>query len=852
MNKIFDKFRRPYYIYAPAYTHKSAGIRVMHLLCHYLNRMGEESYIYSEALSPNLWTPRLTAEIKKRHDMLGVQPIAVYPEVVHGNPFELACVVRYILNHIGLLGGPSNYLSSDLKFFYIEEYVDQETGIDNANLLTVPVIDLGLFNNKNNPFDSSRDLKVVYPGRFLEAKEKYPDLFDGAVVITYEWPSTQEEIVKVLRKAKVLYSFANSAIIGEAVFCGCPVVMVDSPYTRRPVTYWNGPSGDGLFADLGIAWNDSQEVVEMAREQTKERYDIELVARDRFVGQLHSFIEKTQSMPITPFKDASEWSVSRWMVDRQPSSGRVFSIQMLLKANPDIGTLGVAIIAPLGVDPLAVSSTLASLGRQHRSVDGVWLIGPGAPSVEMAQRGERVDGDAPWPQLLSERVARGDAPDFLWVLHAGDQLLPHATLLMGEYRLRQPDPLVWYVDEAVQGEMGVTNPMLKPDFNIDLLRSYPYTGRGLVLSTVVVQAVGGLDPRVLDLAPIDLIWRLVEQAGPGVVGHIPEVLVLSQVGLMDWICHAETMVWSPVVTQAHFVRIGSDAQVVPSATLGVNRVDYSLGDRPLVSIIIPTRDQLPVLQACVESVMEKTAYTNYELLLVDNGSVDAGAVQFLAQLEAMSLDQVRVLRRPEPFSFSAMANFAAAQARGSVLLFLDNDIQVMHSDCLSLLLGHALRPEVGVVGARLDYLDGRVQHAGLVLGMNNSVGFGFQGLDGGQSGYMNRLCATQNVGAVSGSCLMMRKDVFNELGGFNEQDFPVYFGDADLCLRATQAGYLVTLAAEVRLQHMGGATRLLMEQFGQTALPDAEQDEPSVCQMAAAVGARPGLSPQLWSFFAWF
>src|SRR5690606_16149765 len=124
-----------------------------------------------------------------------------------------------------------------------------------------------------------------------------------------------------------------------------------------------------------------------------------------------------------------------------------------------------------------------------------------------------------------------------------------------EYRLRRPDPLVWYADEAVLQEDAAVNPMLKPDFNIDLLRSYPYVGRNLVLSTAAIQAVGGLDPRLADLAPIDLVWRMVEQAGPPVVGHVPEVLLYGAQGLVDWVCDAKTLAWSPAVTQAHFVRM---------------------------------------------------------------------------------------------------------------------------------------------------------------------------------------------------------------------------------------------------------------------------------------------------------
>jgi len=525
-------------------------------------------------------------------------------------------------------------------------------------------------------------------------------------------------------------------------------------------------------------------------------------------------------------EDAARWGVPQWMADRAPSAARVLAIQTMLRANPDVGTLGVAVIVPDDADAQAVADTLESLCAQHRPVDGVWLLGDGAVSAEGGSDIERVGGTEPWPQLLSQRIEQGGMPDFLWILHAGDRLLPHATLAMGECRLRMPDPLVWYADEAVLKEGVSANPMLKPDFNIDLLRSYPYVGRNLVLSTAAIQAVGGLDARVADLAPIDLVWRMVEQAGPPVVGHVPEVLLHGARSLMDWTCDAGTLTWFPAVTQAHFVRMGLNAQVLPGPVLGLFRVDYPLPEQPLVSIIVPTRDQFPILRDCIDGLMTRTAYPNYELLIVDNGSVDPGAVAFLAKLEGMAMDRVRVLRWPQAFDFAAMNNFAAEQARGEVLLFLNNDIQFSpetRADWLERLLRLALRPEVGMAGTRLDLLDGRVDQYGQVPGLDNSVGSAFRGEPSGKQGYMYRLIVQQNASALSASCLMMRRTVFQELGGFDAQSFPIYYADTDLSLKAVQAGYLLALEPDTGLLHMGGATRLLTERFGLAARPDDEQ-----------------------------
>lgn len=520
------------------------------------------------------------------------------------------------------------------------------------------------------------------------------------------------------------------------------------------------------------------------------------------------------------------WRVSEWLTERAPSAARVLAIQTMIRANPDVGSLGVAVIVPAGSDVRALIRTLESVGVQHRPVDVIWLIGSSVPDEAAGDTIELLRGDAHWATQLSDRISQGGVPDFLWLLHAGDRLVAHATLVMGEHRLRQHGPLVWYVDEAALDSAGnPVNPMLKPDFNIDLLRSYPYIGRNLVVSTAAVQAAGGLDDRVGDLAPLDLIWRLVEQVGPTVVGHVPEVLQFGERSLMEWAKTAETMTWFPAVTQAHLVRLGSDARVVPGPSLGLHRVEYPITTEPLVSIIIPTRNHFFILQKCIESLMEITTYTNYELIIVDNNSDEADACKFLDEISALGSSQFKVVRFHGAFDFSRINNFGAQHACGSVLLFLNNDIEVTDPAWLTILVSHVLRPEVGIVGARLNYPDGRVQHAGLILGLDNSVGFAFQGISGDQPGYMSRLELTHNVSAVSGACMMIRRDVFDELGGYDETQFSVYYGDVDLALRARQAGFLTVYAADAQLTHIGGATRLLTERFGVEAIPDdAERD----------------------------
>lgn len=542
------------------------------------------------------------------------------------------------------------------------------------------------------------------------------------------------------------------------------------------------------------------------------------------------------------------WGVVEWLEERKPCAARILAVQTMLRANPDVGTLGAVVVLPEGWSVHALNETLDSLNTQHRSVDGVWLLSSEPPDGAIGQGVEVLRHNGNWAESLSARISLGNVPDFLWVLYAGDQLLPHATLTMGEYRLRKPDPLVWYADEAVLAAGAPSNPILKPDFNIDLLRSYPYIGRNLVISTAAIQAAGGLNDRTAELAGIDLVWRLVEQVGPSVVGHVPEVLQLVSLSLADWLPNPRTVTLFSAITQAHFERLGVAAKVKSGPIAGLQYVEYPLIAKPMVSIIIPTRDQLPVLRACVEGLMERTAYPLYELVIVDNGSVEPDAIAYLAGLESIGSERIRILRRPQRFNFAAINNFAVEQAKGDVLLFLNNDVQISPStpaDWLDRLLMHVLRPEVAMAGPRLNLPAGGVEQFGRVLGMDDSVGPAFSNLPADWEGYMYRLIVQQNVSALSGTCLMMRREVFQELGGFDAEAFPVYYADADLCMKATQAGYLLVAEPDTGLTHMGGATRLLTEKFGVAADADEEQTDRLYARWLPKLAYDPNYHPAL-------
>jgi GT2 family glycosyltransferase len=259
-----------------------------------------------------------------------------------------------------------------------------------------------------------------------------------------------------------------------------------------------------------------------------------------------------------------------------------------------------------------------------------------------------------------------------------------------------------------------------------------------------------------------------------------------------------------LAVEEHLRRQQVAASVESIAELAVQRVKYAPPEpKPLVSIIIPTRNGQKLVRQCVESIRAKTTYAPYEIVLVDNGSDQKSAIEYFHALR--DAGTVRLLEDPLPFNFSRINNAAVREARGNYLVFLNNDIEVITPDWLTELVSHAQRPEIGAVGARLWYPNDTIQHAGLVL-VAGLAGHAHLGRKRGDHGYFSRASLIQSLSAVTAACICVRRDVFEEMGGFDET-LAVAFNDVDLCLRIRAAGYRILYTPYAELYHHESASR---------------------------------------------
>ncbi|HEX4386684.1 MAG TPA: glycosyltransferase family 2 protein [Myxococcales bacterium] len=410
-----------------------------------------------------------------------------------------------------------------------------------------------------------------------------------------------------------------------------------------------------------------------------------------------------------------------------------------------------------------LNERLARLKR--RPLFSILMLTPGRGALSQIYPGFELCAADDWAAALER--ARGD---FVILLDGQGELSPHALLRLAEEAEAHPEAALLYSDEDRLDEHGRRfEPSFKPDFSLDLLQSLDFIGGVAAWRRSLVLESGGLPG-----AEHDLALRVCGQLKPAQIRHVPEVL---------------------------YHRRG------PARATSARRMRQPLPEpAPLVSLIIPTRDRAELLRACIESIRRLTKYPRYELIVVDNGSSEATALSYLAELEAGG---ATVLRHPGPFNFSGLNNLAARAAKGEVLGFLNNDLEAIDGGWLEEMVSQAMRPEVGAVGAKLLFPNGTVQHAGIILGLGDDrvAGTPHRGIPRDSPGYGGRAAAVQELSAVSAACLVMRKQVFEEVGGFDAVNLAVAYNDVDLCLRLRERGYRVLWTPYAELYHKESASR---------------------------------------------
>jgi O-antigen biosynthesis protein len=377
-----------------------------------------------------------------------------------------------------------------------------------------------------------------------------------------------------------------------------------------------------------------------------------------------------------------------------------------------------------------------------------------------------------------------------------------------------PDADVIYSDSDNIDDSGRrSDPYFKTDWNPDLMLGHNMVSHLGVYRRSLVEQVGRLRIGFEGSQDYDLMLRVLEASAPSRIRHIPAVLYhWRRNAALSPAFFSETSLERCVVSarraiREHLERTGVQARIdVPPKCPAWTRVVYSLPrERPLVSIIVPTRDRADLLARCADGVLTRTDYEPLELVIVDNDSEEPETHRLFTRL--LEDSRVRIIRHPGEFNYAAVNNRAVGEARGEIVVLMNNDVDVISSLWLEEMVSHALRPEIGAVGAKLLYPDGRVQHAGVVLGVGHGAGHFFHLAPRDDVGYFGFLALTRRVSAVTAACMALRRSVYAEAGGLDAVNFPVAFNDVDLCLRIGERGYAVVWTPYAELYHLESATR---------------------------------------------
>ena len=486
-----------------------------------------------------------------------------------------------------------------------------------------------------------------------------------------------------------------------------------------------------------------------------------------------------------------------WLEARSPNAQQLTSIAAHLSEHQGGPRFGILLL-DLGADMFKLQATFDSLVNGHCKAFNVVVFTtgdlPATTTVRDTVHFVKVS-TSNYVERVNQIIGQSTA-DWMVLAEAGDQFTP-SGLLRASLELIDADGVrAVAMDEIQRKADGSLIDVFRPGVNLDFLQSVPslMTRHWLINREVLAQA-RGFTPEYTQALEQDLLLRLIEDAGLAGLAHLAEPLL---------ICDAPPEEEKPQERQVltrHLAARGYRAQVTSALPL-TYQIDYQHAERPLVSIILESRDNFEQVQQALVSVLQRTRYHRHEILVADNHSQSEELAQWLDSLEGRG-ERIRILRSDRRLSASALYNWASAQAKGEYLVLLSAEVQVINANWLDSLLNQAQRPEVGVVGSKQMDNRGITTQAGLVLKPDGRVASVFVGERKDAKGYLNGHQAEQNYSAVSGACLMIRKDLFEAVGGLDEEHFAEAFADVDLCLKAADAGYLTVWTPQAQMLHAG-------------------------------------------------
>ncbi len=543
-----------------------------------------------------------------------------------------------------------------------------------------------------------------------------------------------------------------------------------------------------------------------SQDTTIDRYELYQLYQRAFtvedqVGVYQNWIERFE----TPFMSSFDRGLCSFKIEcNRPR----FSI-VLMVFDPEVGLL---------------EQMISSVFKQSYPDWELFIVGDFSDDLEVAEfleqyihHDERVhlvrSSHGDYDAVALNSLLKLAIGEFFIFLDCLGELAGHALLLLSKAIDQQPATKIIYSDEDSLTEDGLRfDPKFKPDWNSDMFLSQNYISYICAYRLDLVKKSGGFRAGFRGAEGYDLSLRCLMQmtGSEQEIVHIPWVLyhrrVFSVPVAKDRYKHTHNPNSALKALKDYVVASDSLGAVERGLVPDTFHVRYLLLEPPpLVTLLIPTRDKLEILLRCVDSILSLTEYPNYEIIILDNQSQESATLEYFLRIKTDS--RVRVVRYDQPFNFSAINNFGVRQATGDIIGLVNNDVEIITPDWLTEMVSHACRPEIGCVGAKLYYSNGQIQHAGTILSEHNIAMHGHRYFDGDADGYHGRLKLVQNYSAVTGACLVVRKDVYEQVGGLNEEHLAVAYNDVDFCLKVREAGYRNLWTPYAELYHHESVSR---------------------------------------------
>ncbi|MFC6806048.1 glycosyltransferase [Methylophaga thalassica] len=739
-------------------------------------------------------------------------PIMVYPEVVRGNPLCMPFVVRWWLNKPGYVGGDENLSANELFFTYSQGFVPEGMDVD---LLNIPLINNSLFHNENNPHDKQRRGACYYAHKYLAKGGVLTDHAKDAISLCQDVSLSHQQIADILRRSEVLYCYEPTSMIGEALLCGCPVIMVDSEFLRNnmrdPI---HGP---------GIAYSSGTDALEQAKATVAEvRYNNQQSINYCW-WQMDQFLRKT-AHEFESKLESADWQNLEWVriLSKILSSRETDSDRLLQTLNIDYGLWekqhlltearasvlaerlstdwqqipGIHLIMVVNAHELdSLALTLNSLEQQLYSAWGLTIIS-NIPAPDVFNS---IPENIEWLEIESsinesiESAIMASGLDWIMQLIPGDKLAPHALLSFADTINLETKAHFIYSDELV--DEAKADIWFKPEFSLDYLRAYSYLGRSFIVSREAFEQVGGYS-NLAYVHTTDMAFKVYEQYQQRAFSHIPDVLLTS----IPLDINKEQLTENEWLTRhAHLNRVGVSATISNPKNKPRFQTVYSTKNQPKVSIIIAHHNHVSYLARCLEELELNTTYINYEVVVVDVMSDIEDLEDVYAEMSEAWGERFAATRFDQK-NYSAAINHAVNIASGDYLVIISCFAMAVNGNWLNEMMPLMTREDVGVVGARILDDENKIIHAGGVFGITDDVTGLFQGLDITEAGYMERAHCIQQYSSVSAACFAIEKQTFIEAGGLCENAFSdTRYSVMDLCLTIQQQGKKVIWSPYVTL-----------------------------------------------------